>query len=134
MRDGNLALRRNQRACERGVDVADRDDLVDGIAVEPLLEPGHHRSRLRRVRTGSHLEIRIRLGDAEVGEQRVGHRKVVVLAGVNEHRVDTDGIQAPQQWRNLHEVRPGTGDDRCPHRVAHHSVSTIRMNAEFEKR
>ena len=114
--DRHAALRGDQRAGERRVDVADRR------------RPGRRRCAsshssnaiiTRAVCTACEPEPTPRFtsggGDAEVDEQRLRHRPVVVLAGVDEHRLDARVAQRPQQGRDLHEVRPRSGDHDAPH-------------------
>ena len=65
VRDGHAALRRDERAGERRVDVADDEHGVAAIAVEPLLEARPSPGRLHGVRAGADPEVDVRLGDAQ---------------------------------------------------------------------
>ncbi len=132
VRDRYPAFRRHQRARERRVDVADDDDLVGGIGLQPLVEAGHHPSGLHRVVRRADFEVDVGRTQAEVGEQRFRHRPVVVLPGVHEHRVDAGAREALEQGRDLHEVRPRSRDHDRPHRRAfQRSRIVMRMNAVF---
>ena len=46
------------------------------------------------------------LGQPEVAEEHVGHRRVVVLAGVDEPLVHAPRAEGRDDGRGLHEVRP----------------------------
>jgi hypothetical protein len=57
--------------------------------------------------------------DAQIPEERVGHGRVVVLAGVDQNRLETlPSAQLPQQGRYFHEVRASARHRQHPHRVA----------------
>jgi len=67
--------------------------------------------RLHRVAGGTDLQINVRLGDAKVPEEKAAHSLVVVLAGVNEERLDPPRpLESTDQRGDFHEVRPGAAD------------------------
>jgi len=74
------------------------------------------------VRARAHVQVHVRLGQAQVGEEHAGHPRVVMLARVNERLVDTRLAERTDDRRGLHEVRPGAkhvGNQslhRCPYR------------------
>ncbi len=69
-----------------------------------LLQAGQQRGRLARVAAGTHAEVRDRLGKPEVGEEDVGHERVVVLPGVDDALPDPQLGQAAHDGRRLDEV------------------------------
>ena len=129
--DGDASLDRDQGAGERGVDVTEHDDLVDRVDLEPFLERGHYAGGLHGVRPRAHAEVDVGLRNAEVPEQGLRHRPVVVLPRVDEQRLLAHLPQRPHQGRDLHEVRSRTSDQNLPHRrllCCHHAAAVIAMN------
>ena len=65
------------------------------------------------------MEVHVRVGQLEVGEEGVGHRPVVVLTRVDQ-RGDCvrPGAQLGDEGSNLHEVGPGADDSRDLHCVS----------------
>ena len=74
-----------QRAGERGVGVAVDEHPVGPCSLEHRVERGEHRAGLHAVAARADAEVDVGRGDAEVGEEDVGHVGVVVLAGVHDH-------------------------------------------------
>src|SRR6185312_17409738 len=72
----------------------------------------HDGGRLLRVRAGPHPEIDDGPRHPELAEEHLGHRLVVVLAGVDQLMRDAGPLEGAVDRRRLHEVRPG----------AHHGV------------
>jgi hypothetical protein len=78
------------------------------------LDLAQHLRGHRRVRARADAEIHVGPRDAEVAEEALRHRLVVVLAGVHQvRRKAARFAERAQQWRHLHEVgaRAGDGDD-----------------------
>jgi len=59
------------------------------------------------VRARADVQVHVRLGQAQVGEEHVRHPRVVVLACVDERLLDTGLEERADDGRGLHEVRPG---------------------------
>ena len=62
--------------------------------------------------------------DAELVEEHVAHGRVVVLAGVDEHRRDVPAVQLGLQRGDLHEV--GARPDHQEHRTVRRRVRSPR--------
>lgn len=137
--DRDAELGRDDGAGGGGVDVADDDDGVGRVRIDPLFEGDHDAGGLYRMAAGADAQVGVGLADVEVGEEAVGHGGVVVLAGVDQRDVLIAGREGVQQWRDLHEVRPGGGDhhrtvDRCVHRRAlQRSRMVRRMKMELPR-
>jgi hypothetical protein len=54
------------------------------------------------------VQVHVRLGQAEVGEEHAGHPRVVMLARVDKRLVDAGLAERADDGRGLHEVGPGT--------------------------
>ena len=110
--DRDPELGRDERGGERRVHVAVDDDERGLEVQEHRLESDHQRGGLRRLRPRADAQIDVRLGQTEVAEEDVRHRRVVVLAGVDEPLRHASRGQGGQHRRGLHEV--GTSpDDVC---------------------
>ena len=101
-----------ERSRKRGVDIPGNDDPVRPFLAENRLEALDDARRLLSVRARADAQHVIRLGHAELGEEDIRHRFVVVLA-----RVDDDVPVLPEPLaagrddrRHLHEVRPRADD------------------------
>ena len=111
VRDRNAELDRGQGARQRRVHVADDEDDVRFLPLEHWLEAFHNFGRLHGVRTGADFQILVRGWDLQLGEKTLRHLFVVVLAGVDEERIDVVALlDLPQERGDLHEVGPGAGD------------------------
>jgi len=81
----------------------------------------HHDGRgLLRLRPGTHLQIHVGLGDAELLEEVSRHLRVVVLAGVDEPASERAPLGPPRlehtdDWGDLDEVGPRPSDDVNQH-------------------
>ena len=106
MHDRDPQLRADHRAGSGRIDVADHDDPVGLLRHRHLLVGDHHAAGLLGVRTAADLEVEMRLRHREVAEERIGHVRIVVLAGVHDRR-PAPGLlrQRMVQRRDLHEVR-----------------------------
>ena len=84
-------------------------------------------------RAGAGFEVRERRRDFELAKERVAHPLVVVLAGVDDAGRDAVRRESPHDRGNLHEIRPGAGDDADAHhpfsQVREHEASFIRTCA-----
>jgi len=62
--------------------------------------------------SGTHLEHMGGRGDPELLEEDLGHHRVVVLAGVHEHRLERlrASVKLGEDRRHLHEVGPRAND------------------------
>jgi hypothetical protein len=81
-----------------------------GAPIENRLEPNHDLRGLYRVGRRPHFEIDVRFGNPKLAKERIAHRFVVVLAGVDEGNADADRPKAIHHRRDLHEVRPCAHD------------------------
>ncbi len=105
MRDAHRLLRRHQGAGHRRIDVAVDHHPVRRQTVQHGLELRHDPGGLDRVAPGSHAEIDIRSRQAEVCEEPITHRRVVVLAGVYQVLAHArNGCAGPEHRRHLHEI------------------------------
>ena len=109
--DRNPELGADLRAGGRRIDVADDDDPVGLLAQRDFFVSDHYAAGLLSVRAAAHLEMEVRLGQPQVAEERVRHVGVVVLPGMDDLR-GTPRLARERvvQRRDLHEVRPGGGD------------------------
>ena len=95
---------------------------IAGVEAAQLrLEGGHDPRRLLGVRAGADSEVRIRLGQPELGEEDVRELGVVVLARVHERAREPRAAGGLEHGRGLHEVGPGAGDDE---EVGHRRASS----------
>jgi hypothetical protein len=109
--DRDEALRGDERAGDRRVDVADDDDRVRRGLDEHRLEAPHDLGRLLRVRAGADLEVHVGARDRELVEEDLREALVPVLAGVDEARGDAGPrAQRLEERGDLNEVRPRAGD------------------------
>ncbi len=87
MRQRQIHFFRDEAARQRRVDVADDDDPVGPrCAAEPLVRQ-HDPGRLLGVGAAPDLEIDAGLGQAQIGEECLGHAVVVMLAGMDDERL-----------------------------------------------
>jgi len=121
MRQADAFLAGRDGAGAGGVDVAEHDDPVRPPVPCGAFEGDHRVADLFGVRAGSDAQMQVWGGDAEVGEEGVRHFAVVVLAGVDEARLQMAGMAAQfaQKGCDLHEVRArgcNRHDPKCLHR------------------
>ena len=114
--EGQVHLHRGDGGGQGRVRVAVDEDPVRSLFAEHGIEGGEHGAGLHAVAAGADAEVDVWGGDGEVLEERVGHRGVVVLAGVDDDVVDAP---APRESRGhgpeLDELRPGTDDTHDLH-------------------
>ena len=118
--DRDAHLHRDQRRRQGRVDVAEDDDQVGPLGDQHRLQPLHRPRRLQGVAAGADLEHVVGRRHAELLEEDLRHRPVVVLAGVDDdvaavrlalaHRAD--------HRRGLDEVGAGADDVDDSHRGA----------------
>ena len=115
---GILQLCRGQRARQRRVDVADDDNGRRLMLEQGRLEPLQHAPGLRAVRPRADGQGDVRPGQAQLPEEDVRHRLVVVLAGMDDLRVEIrHRAQTLEERRDLHEVGPRAGhEEHTAHR------------------
>lgn len=96
-------------------DVAHDQHRARAVLVDDGLEALHDLGGLHRVRAGAHRQVDVGLGEFEVGEEAVFHRRVVVLAGVHQQRADGRLVrgEGADDGRDLHVVgaRADDADD-----------------------
>ena len=111
--------RRAERRGEGRVDVAGDEHEVGALGAQHRLEPLEHPRRLLAVAAGADAEHVVGLGHAELLEEDLRHRPVVVLAGVDDHRrLGAEALaRGRDHRRHLDEVRPRAEDVDDPHRA-----------------
>jgi hypothetical protein len=71
------------------------------------LERHHYFCRLNRVRSRTDLEMKIGRRNIQINKKRIGHRRVIMLSGVNDKRLKF--IYAPPHLannrRDFHKIR-----------------------------
>src|SRR6266567_5134676 len=74
---------------------------------------------LPRVAARTHAQVHVGPGQAELGEENLGHPFVIVLAGVHDPLLMSERRQGADHRRGLHEVRPRPEHvrDGCAHRI-----------------
>ncbi len=99
-----------RRRGEGRVDVAGDEDQVRALGAQHRLEPLEHPRGLLAVATGADPEHVVGLGHAELVEEDIRHRPVVVLAGVDDDRGRRAEALASggDHRRHLDEVRPAS--------------------------
>ena len=123
--DRVLLLRGDEGARECRVHVADHDHDRGVEAPELGLEGGHDPRRLLGVRPGADAEVRIGLGQAELGEEDVRELGVVVLAGVHECGREPGAAGGLEHGRGLHEVGASPCDDE---EIGHRQASSSAVS------
>ena len=108
--DRDQQLLRRERAGDGRIDIAEDDRHVGALGQAQLLVGDHDTGGLLGVTAAADPEMVMRLRQAQIGEKRVGHVDVVVLAGMDQDRL------APRlsehgviKRRHLHEVGAGGG-------------------------
>ena len=117
-------LDRGQRRGERRVDVARDDNQVGSSVFERPFDALEGPRRLDGMRAGSDAEEDVWLGQPQLGDEDVGHRRIVVLAGVDEDDLDLPAPESGDERCRLHEVRPGADDDG--HQTRHDAMLSDR--------
>ena len=112
---GELDARLGGGECagQRRVDVAGDDAEVDLPLAQDALDADERLRGLLRVGARADAEELVRGGQAELRDEDLRHRVVVVLAGVDEHELErwVEGGERPVHRSHLHEVRPGADDE-----------------------
>ncbi len=117
--DRQAHLHRGQHRRQGRVDVAGDDQQVGLLVLDHRLQPLHRARRLLGVGAGADLEHVIGRGHAELLEEDLRHRPVVVLAGVDDHVVAVRQA-APHRGDHrggLDEVGSGTDHVEDSHRA-----------------
>jgi hypothetical protein len=111
MDDGDSELASDHRAGRGRVDVADDDDPVGPVGERHLLIGDHHPAGLLGMAARADSEMVVGLRQLQVGEEGVRHVHVVMLAGMDQHRLEARrrGERVPER-RHLHEIRARGGD------------------------
>ena len=76
----------NKGASQRGIHVSDDDDPVRSPRLANPFIGNHDSGRLFRMCATSNPKLEIRVREAEIGEKRVRHIRVVVLTGMHQDR------------------------------------------------
>jgi hypothetical protein len=115
--DWKAELGGDHRAGGGRIDVADHHQPVRPVGQRHLLVGDHYAAGLLGMASGADAEMVIGLGQAQIGEYRVRHVDVVMLAGVDQHglEIGSGGQRVPKR-RDLHEVRARGGDQVDPGR------------------
>jgi hypothetical protein len=102
----------DHRAGGGGVDVTDHDQPVGPVRHRDLFIGDHHAAGLLGMTAGADAEMVIGLRQRQVREDRVRHVGIVMLAGVDQHRLEIgrSGQRVPER-RHLHEIGPGRCDE-----------------------
>ena len=100
----HAALGRHQRAGDGGIDIAHHQHRLRLHAFEHRLEALHHLGGLHRVAAGADFQMMVGTRNAEVGKEAVAHRRVVMLAGVQQLRGDPGLGQRGHHRRDFHEI------------------------------
>ena len=127
---------RDQRASGGGVDVADDDDPGRTALQAYALISQHDAGGLLGMRPGTDAEMQIGRRQSQLAPEHVRHLRVVMLAGMDQHRASpARRLQLMKDRRDLHEIRPCRRDQmdfrqraselpssRLPLPAAQHSV------------
>ena len=116
MGDRNSQLAGRDRACHCRRDIAhDEAQVAYAVQQHPFVA---HRdaSGLLGLRPRPHFEVEVGLGNSELVEESARHGAIVALAPVNETVVQhasphLSSVQAVDDGRGLHEIRPRPGDE-----------------------
>ncbi len=85
VRERNPELHRDQHDGQRGVHIAGHDHEVGALGLEHRLDALHHACGLHGMGARTDTENMIGNRKFELLDESVGHRPVVVLAGVDDH-------------------------------------------------
>lgn len=99
-------LCRDQRACSRRIHIADDDRPVRSGVPADILVGHHHAGGLHGMRAAADLQMVVRVWQAQITEEGIGHVRVVVLTRMH----DPSGHPAFSgermiKRRDLHEIR-----------------------------
>ena len=112
----DVELLGDDRAGQRGVDVADHEDGGRTLGHAQLFEADHDLRGLLGVAAAAGGHEHVRLGNAEFFEKDVVHFAVVVLTGVDDLEGQCLlGLQRTDDRRNLHEIGPCARDQINKH-------------------
>jgi hypothetical protein len=113
--DRETQLGRNHCAGGGGIDVADHDQPVRAVGHRHFLIRNHHAAGLLGMASGADAEMMVGLGELEIGKDRVRHVGIVMLAGVDQHRLEIRrGLERMPERRHLHEIGSRGGDQVDP--------------------
>ncbi len=99
-------LRSRKGTSQRRVHVADDDHPISALSQDHRLERLQNARRLRRVTSGAGAEVVVRCRQLQLVEERVRHRRVVMLTRVDQDGVVPTGTRRPNYGRDLHEIGP----------------------------
>jgi hypothetical protein len=88
MDDGEVQLGRDHRAGGGGIDVADHDQPIGAVGVRDLLIGDHDAAGLLGMAAGTDAEMVIGLRQPQIREDRVRHVGIIMLAGMDQHRIE----------------------------------------------
>ena len=67
------------------------------------------------MRTRADIQMMIGLAQAELAEEHSAHRLVVMLARMDENRLQVMTLEGSHNWSDFHEVRPRGRNAEEPH-------------------
>ena len=116
--DLDSQLRRAERRADGGVDVARDDHQVGALGAQHRLESLQDARDLLRVASRPDPQKVVRLRNAELVEEDLGHQPVVVLPGVDDRGGPIGKALAHRSdhRRHLDQVRPRSDYVEDPHR------------------
>ena len=125
--NGDPGSHRCQRSSQRGVGVAIDEDSIGTSALEDRRDRGKHPTELLGSTSAANAERVVRFRQAQLREERPGHRVIPVLAGVHEDFV-VPGTQGRQERRRFDELgsRPDDADDS-------HDSSLVPVNGRGDE-
>ncbi len=111
MDDGNGELGAGQRASGGGIDVANDHQPVWPVGQGHFFIGDHHAAGLFGMAARADAEMEIGLRQLQVREEGTGHIRVIMLAGMDQHRRKA-GVRRERvpERRDLHEIGPHRGD------------------------
>ena len=97
----------DEAAGERRIDIAHHDDPIGPRLQTDALIGDHDAAGLLGVAAAADPEIDVGIGQAEFGEESGRHGIIVMLAGMDDHRIGPGslGAQGMEKRRHFHEVR-----------------------------
>ena len=118
---GDQQLGGHDRPGHRRVDVAGDQHDVRRRLEQHRFQPLHHTRGLLRVRSRADVEVVVGLPHAQLVQEHLRHRVVVVLAGMHDELLEL--VRPPRKLgddrRGLHEVRARPDDGHDPAATAH---------------
>ena len=110
----------NQSGGHSRVHIPYHDDAVWPEVQEHAFELDHHSTGLCAVKSRADAEVDVWARNAQVVEEYLRHRCVVVLAGVHQLLIHLRmTAKCVHDRRDLHEVGPRADDVNEPHRAGH---------------